>query len=172
MRGNHHSFISFLFIGLLRHLQTLDRTNMEEASLLVPTESGRGGFESLLEHDSKAQPPVCTHWVSLHIAATRPRTEAGRSNGLWFQSFFVIWRPQQGGIWREFPPLNCGGNSRRAIHLSSRAREFRWMSARRGRARIGSPPKISDLRLVISAASSSSKAIRPLVAFHRNKKPP
>jgi hypothetical protein len=30
---------------------------VEEASLLVPTESGRGGFESLLEHDSKAQLP-------------------------------------------------------------------------------------------------------------------
>ena len=73
-----------------------------EASLLVPTESGRRDFESLLERDSKAQPPVCIHWVSLHIAATRPRTEAGRSNGLWFQSFFVIWRQQQGG--------NCGGN--------------------------------------------------------------
>jgi hypothetical protein len=27
---------------------------VEEASLLVPTELGRGGFESLLEHDSKA----------------------------------------------------------------------------------------------------------------------
>jgi hypothetical protein len=27
------------------------------ASLLVPMESGRGGFESLLEHDSKAQLP-------------------------------------------------------------------------------------------------------------------
>jgi hypothetical protein len=30
-----------------------------EASLLVPTESGRKGFESLLEHDSKTQPPLC-----------------------------------------------------------------------------------------------------------------
>ncbi len=28
-----------------------------EASLLVPTELGRRGFESLLEHDSKTQPP-------------------------------------------------------------------------------------------------------------------
>ncbi len=30
-----------------------------EASLLVPTESGRRGFESLLEHDSKTQLPLC-----------------------------------------------------------------------------------------------------------------
>ncbi len=29
----------------------------KKASLLVPTESGRGGFKSLLEHDSKARPP-------------------------------------------------------------------------------------------------------------------
>ena len=67
-----------------------------EASLLVPTESGRRDFESLLERDSKAQPPVCIHRVLIHIAATRPRTEAGRSNGLWFQSFFVVacgWPP-------------------------------------------------------------------------------
>ena len=60
-----------------------------EASLLVPTESGRRDFESLLERDSKAQPPVCIHRVLIHIAATRPRTEAGRSKGLWFQSSFV-----------------------------------------------------------------------------------
>ena len=39
-----------------------------EASLLVPMESGRGGFESLLEHDSKAQPPLCT-CLDLHIAS-------------------------------------------------------------------------------------------------------
>ena len=54
----------------------------------MPTESGRRDFESLLELDSKAQPPVCIHRVLIHIAATRPRTEAGRSDGLWFQSFF------------------------------------------------------------------------------------
>jgi len=54
-----HSFISFHIIGLLRHPQILDYTNMEEASLLVPTESGRRDFESLLEHDSKTQLPLC-----------------------------------------------------------------------------------------------------------------
>ena len=32
--------------------------NHPEASLLVPTELGRGGLESLLEHDSKAQLPL------------------------------------------------------------------------------------------------------------------
>ena len=30
-----------------------------EASLLVLTESDKGGFESLLEHDSKTQLPLC-----------------------------------------------------------------------------------------------------------------
>ena len=65
-RGN---IFHLLYINsLLRHLQILDCMNMEKASLLVPTELGRGGFESLLEYDSKAQPPVCILWYPLHIA--------------------------------------------------------------------------------------------------------
>ncbi len=35
------TFLIHFIYRLLRHLQTLDCTNMEEASLLVPTESGR-----------------------------------------------------------------------------------------------------------------------------------
>jgi hypothetical protein len=42
---------------------------MEEASLLVPTELARGGFESFLEHDSKAQPPLCILWYPLHTTS-------------------------------------------------------------------------------------------------------
>jgi hypothetical protein len=42
---------------------------MEEASLLVPTELGRGGFESLLEHDSKAQLPLCIIWYPLNTTS-------------------------------------------------------------------------------------------------------
>jgi hypothetical protein len=65
---------------------------MEEASLLVPAELGRGGFESLLEHDSKAQPPLCILWYPFTQLAMR--MEAGRCKCLWFQSFFLIWRHQ------------------------------------------------------------------------------
>ena len=122
-----------------------------EASLLVPRESGRGGFESLLEHDSKAQPPVCIHGVSLHIAATRLRTEAGRCRGVWFQSSFVIWRPQQGGMWESFPPLKCGGNSCRAIHLSRLSHRIP-MDVRRGEEARRSDLPRRDLIFVISAA--------------------
>jgi hypothetical protein len=58
-----------------------------EASFLVPTESGRGGFKSLLEHDSKAQPPLCILWYLFTQLAIR--MEAGRCKCLWFQSSFV-----------------------------------------------------------------------------------
>jgi hypothetical protein len=51
------TFHLFYLNGLLLHTQILRNTKVEEASLLVPMELGRGGFESLLEHDSKAQPP-------------------------------------------------------------------------------------------------------------------
>ena len=48
----------------------------------------------------------------------------------------VIWRPQQGGIWWEFPPLNCGGDSCRAIHLSCRSHRIPMdVSAERKRRR-------------------------------------
>jgi hypothetical protein len=55
---------------------------------LVPMESGRGGFESLLEHDSKAQPPLCILWYPFTQLATR--MEAGRCKCLWFQSSFDV----------------------------------------------------------------------------------
>jgi hypothetical protein len=45
--------------GPPHHTQILESTKLEEASLLVPTEPGRRGFESLLEHDSKTQLPLC-----------------------------------------------------------------------------------------------------------------
>jgi hypothetical protein len=45
--------------GPLHHTQILGSTKLEEASLLVPTELGRRGFESLLEHNSKTQLPLC-----------------------------------------------------------------------------------------------------------------
>jgi hypothetical protein len=38
--------------GMFFILSILGMTKMEEASLLVLTELGKGGFESLLEHDS------------------------------------------------------------------------------------------------------------------------
>ena len=41
-----------------------------EASLLVLAELGRGGLISLLEHDSKAQPPpLCILWYPLHTTS-------------------------------------------------------------------------------------------------------
>ncbi len=60
-------FHLFYLSGLLLHTQIRGSTKVEEPSLLVPLESGRGCFESLLGHDLKAQPPLCIRCV-LHIA--------------------------------------------------------------------------------------------------------
>ncbi len=38
----------------------------QEASFLVPAESGRGGFKSLLEHDSKPNPPCVSSGILSH----------------------------------------------------------------------------------------------------------
>ncbi len=51
------------------HTQILGSTKMEEASLLVLAELGTWGFESLLEHDSKAQPPLWILWYPLHTTS-------------------------------------------------------------------------------------------------------
>jgi hypothetical protein len=53
----------------LLHTQILGSTKKEGASLLVPIESGRGGFKSLLEHESKAQSLLCIHWQLSNIAS-------------------------------------------------------------------------------------------------------
>ncbi len=45
--------------GPPHHTQILGSKKLEEASLLAPAGSGRRGFESLLEHDSKTQLPLC-----------------------------------------------------------------------------------------------------------------
>ena len=74
-----------------------------EASLLVPTELGRGVFESLLEHDSKAQLPLCLVNPLGLFTQLATRMEAGQCKCLWFQSSFVVWRQQQGGNWWESP---------------------------------------------------------------------
>jgi hypothetical protein len=60
------SFIHFIINGLLLHTEILGSVKMEEASHLVPRDLGRGGFETLSEHDSKAQPSLCTHWDFTH----------------------------------------------------------------------------------------------------------
>jgi hypothetical protein len=58
--------IHFIISRLLLHTEILGSKKLEEASLLVPAESSRRGFESLLEHDSKAQPPLCICWDFTH----------------------------------------------------------------------------------------------------------
>jgi hypothetical protein len=47
-------------------------------------ELGRGGFESLLEHNSKAQLPLCILWYP--FTQLDMRMEAGQCKCLWFQS--------------------------------------------------------------------------------------
>jgi hypothetical protein len=68
LQANFRKDISFILspANSPSHTQILGITKMEEASLLVPTELGRGGFESLLEHDFKAQLPLCILWYPLH----------------------------------------------------------------------------------------------------------
>ncbi len=78
LRSNFWKDISFILspANSPSHTQILGSTKMEEASLLVLTELGRGGFESLLVHDSKAQPPLCILWYPLH---TTTYNDGGRT---------------------------------------------------------------------------------------------
>ncbi len=80
---------------------------------MVPTELGSGGFESLLEHDSKAQPPSCICLV-LHIAS---QADKGRMMQMPLVSKFLCYveAAARRELWQESlrvcPP--------RAISLSS-----------------------------------------------------
>ena len=58
---NHAYCLSTQRANALALLETW-KWKMVKASLLVPTGLGEG-FESILEHDSKAHPPLCVHGV-------------------------------------------------------------------------------------------------------------
>jgi hypothetical protein len=61
---------------------------MEKASLLVLTELGKGGFESLLEHDSTAQPPLCILWYPSHTTSYK---DGGRTMQMPLVSKFLCY---------------------------------------------------------------------------------
>jgi hypothetical protein len=75
---------------------------MEDTSLLVPMELGKGGFKSLLEHDSKAQPPLCILWYPLN---TTSYEDGGRTMQMHLVSKFLCYleaaaRMELAGIFR------------------------------------------------------------------------
>ncbi len=90
-----HTYTRYFLSGTETYLVA----KVEEASLLVPTEFGKGG-RIFIRTRFQTQPPgrtVYAHLCKLILLA------AGRRRGLWFQSSFVIWRPPRGvkRKWRD-----------------------------------------------------------------------
>ncbi len=96
MGHNYHTCFFLLFC--LVELRSTLGTKVEEASLLVPTELGKG-VESLLEQDSK---PNC-QVVPFSSLCKHILLAARQRRGLWFQSTFVMCRLPRGvkRKWRD-----------------------------------------------------------------------
>ncbi len=97
--------------------------------------------------------------------------EAGRCKSLWFQSFFVIWRQQQGWNQRESParnrfwyPMNTGVSPMDTAPDSSTQwipAHFQWIPAQRGSSRrIARIPR-RDLFIIIPPILLSSSKPKP-----------
>ena len=96
-------------------------------------------FELLLEHDSKAQPPVCILWYPLHITCYK---DGGRTMQRPLVSKFLCYL--EAAARREL----VGTPARVPSILLFKSSAFQWVSAQRGRVtRVvrTSPEQLSQL---------------------------